>query len=33
VTLGTGIWEALVQADDTSLGPFELHERFSVGGS
>jgi nitrogen fixation protein FixH len=32
VTLGAGVWEALVQADDTPLGPFELHERFSVGG-
>lgn len=28
--LGVGVWEALVTALDTPLGPFELHERFKV---
>lgn len=31
VTLGPGVWEARVSIQDTPLGPFELHERFSVG--
>lgn len=29
--LTTGVWDALVQAAQTSKGPFELHERFTVG--
>lgn len=33
LTLAAGVWEALVQAADTSEGPFELHQRFSVGGA
>jgi len=33
VALGTGVWEARVSIDDTPLGPFELHERFSIGGA
>jgi nitrogen fixation protein FixH len=28
--LGAGVWEALVTAVETPLGPFELHERFTV---
>ena len=32
VTLGPGVWEARVNVVDTPLGPFELHERFSIGG-
>lgn len=32
VVLGPGVWEARVNIDDTPLGPFELHERFSIGG-
>jgi nitrogen fixation protein FixH len=32
LTLATGIWDALIQATDTPMGSFELHERFSVGG-
>jgi len=30
VALGNGMWEALVGAPDTELGPFELHKRFKV---
>lgn len=30
VALGNGMWEALVSAPDTALGPFELHKRFKV---
>lgn len=30
VVLGDGMWEALVGAPDTALGPFELHKRFKV---
>jgi nitrogen fixation protein FixH len=33
VTLGPGVWEARVSIADTPLGPFELHERFSVAGA
>lgn len=33
VALGPGVWEARVSIADTALGPFELHERFSVGGA
>lgn len=32
MTLGTGVWEVLVEATDTPKGPYELHERFSVEG-
>lgn len=28
--LGTGVWNALVEAADTPEGPFQLHQRFSV---
>ena len=28
--LGTGVWDALVQAVETAEGPFELHKRLSV---
>ena len=31
--LGTGVWDALVQAAETSEGSFELHKRFSVTGA
>jgi nitrogen fixation protein FixH len=30
--LAAGVWDALVQADETAKGSFELHERFSVEG-
>lgn len=30
VVLGAGMWEALVSATDTALGPFQLHKRFKV---
>ena len=30
--LAAGVWDVLVVADETSKGPFELHERFSVQG-
>lgn len=30
LALGHGVWDALVQAPETSKGPFELHQRFSV---
>lgn len=30
--LAAGVWDALVQADETVKGSFELHERFSVEG-
>lgn len=33
VALGPGVWEARVSLADTPLGPFELHERFSVQGA
>lgn len=33
VALGPGVWEARVSIADTPLGPFELHERFSVAGA
>ena len=29
--LSSGVWEARVTADETPLGPFELHTRFTVG--
>ena len=29
-TLGTGVWDAWVEAPETALGPFELHERFKL---
>lgn len=32
VVLDDGMWEALVSAPDTALGPFELHKRFKVEG-
>lgn len=31
LTLAAGVWDALVQATETSKGPFELRERFTVG--
>lgn len=31
VTLGDGVWDAWVEAPETELGPFELHERFKLG--
>jgi nitrogen fixation protein FixH len=33
VALGPGVWEARVSIPDTALGPFELHERFTVQGA
>jgi nitrogen fixation protein FixH len=30
VDLGSGVWDALVEAETTPEGRFELHERFSV---
>lgn len=33
VTLASGVWETLVTALDTNLGPFELHERLKVEGA
>ena len=30
VTLGPGVWEAVVDAPQTKLGPLELHERFRI---
>lgn len=33
VTLGPGVWEAIVDVPSTVLGPFEIHERFRVPGS
>jgi nitrogen fixation protein FixH len=30
VVLGDGMWEALISAPETALGPFELHKRFKV---
>lgn len=30
VALDAGMWEALVTAPDTPLGPYELHKRFKV---
>jgi nitrogen fixation protein FixH len=30
--LAAGVWDALVEALDTPIGSFELHERFSVEG-
>lgn len=33
VTLGPGVWEAVVDVPSTALGPFEIHERFRVPGS
>ena len=30
VTLGPGVWEAIVSVAQTSLGPFEIHERFRI---
>lgn len=30
VALGAGMWEALVTAPQTPLGPYELHKRFKV---
>lgn len=33
LTLEPGVWEAMVRAAETSQGPFELHERFSVGAN
>lgn len=32
VTLGPGVWEAIVDVPVTVLGPFEIHERFSIAG-
>ncbi len=31
VTLVAGVWDAWVEAPETALGPFELHERFKLG--
>ena len=31
--LGTGVWDALVQAVETPEGSYELHKRFSVTGA
>lgn len=33
VTLTSGVWETLVTALDTDLGPFELHERLKIEGA
>jgi nitrogen fixation protein FixH len=33
VRLDTGVWEARVEVPETVLGPFELHERFRIGGA
>jgi nitrogen fixation protein FixH len=33
LTLGTGVWDVLVQAPETPEGPYELRERFSVEGN
>ena len=33
LTLGAGVWEARFRADETSLGPYELHQRFSTSGA
>jgi nitrogen fixation protein FixH len=30
VSLAPGVWEALVDAPATALGPFDLHERFTL---
>lgn len=30
ISLDTGIWEALVDAPKTALGPYDLHERFKL---
>jgi nitrogen fixation protein FixH len=32
VALGAGVWEARVDVPSTVLGPFEIHERFRIGG-
>lgn len=33
VTLDAGVWDALVTAPETPLGPFELHSRLKVEGA
>lgn len=33
LALATGVWEARFLADETELGPFELHQRFSTRGA
>lgn len=33
VTLGPGVWEALVSVPETPLGPLEIHERFRIEGT
>ena len=33
VTLGPGVWEAIVDVPSTVLGAFEIHERFRIDGA
>ena len=33
VSLASGVWEALVTSVETPVGPFELRERFKIGGA